>query len=99
MFNSDSYFLNKNYNAQERRQMAETGQALPDGSFPIKSKQDLLNAIQSVGRASNYDAAKRHIIRRARTMNMTNLLPDNWNIKKSLWSGSFDPFNHIKKTY
>ncbi|MFZ9242221.1 MAG: hypothetical protein ACO295_03335 [Sediminibacterium sp.] len=79
--------------------MAELGQAMPDGSFPIKTRQDLLNAVQSVGRASNYDAARRHIIRRARTMELVDLLPEEWSVAKSLWSGSFDPKNHIKKTY
>jgi hypothetical protein len=99
MFNSDQYFIKKDYSVSERRRMAEMGQAMPDGSFPIKTREDLSNAIQSVGRASNYDAAKRHIIRRARVMGMISMLPENWNIKKSLWNNMFDPNIHIKKTY
>ena len=73
--------------------MATAGTAMPDGSFPIANRKDLLNAIQSVGRASNYDAARRHIIGRARTLGLTNLLPKDWNVKKFNWSGSFSPFN------
>lgn len=99
MFNSDQSFIKKDYNASERRRMAEMGQAMPDGSFPIKTRQDLSNAIQSVGRASNYEAAKRHIIRRARVMGMISMLPEDWNIKKSLWENTFNPNIHIKKTY
>ena len=83
----------KDYNTAARRRMAQAGTAMPDGSFPISNRQDLLNAIQSVGRASNYDAARRHIISRARALNMINLLPEDWNVKKSIWGGSFSPFN------
>ena len=99
MFNSDKNFLKREYDTQERRQMAEMGQAMPDGSFPIKTVQDLRNAIQSVGRASNYESAKRHIVRRARALGMVQMLPQDWNIKKSLWNNTFDPNIHIKKTY
>lgn len=80
-------------NTAQRRRMASQGLAMPDGSFPIANRQDLLNAIQSVGRASNYDAARRHIVSRARALGMINLLPDNWNIKKFAWGGTFSPFN------
>jgi hypothetical protein len=82
----------RDYNTAARRRMAAAGTAMPDGSFPIASRQDLLNAIQSVGRASNYDAARIHIISRARTLGLTNLLPEDWNVKKFLWNGSFAPF-------
>jgi hypothetical protein len=92
-------FSKVDYNVSERRRMAELGQAMPDGSFPIKTRQDLLNAVQGLGRASDYESAKRHLIRRARTMELVDLLPEEWNVAKSLWSGSFNPSNHIKKTY
>ena len=78
----------REYSAEQRRRMAEQGMAMRDGSFPIATRQDLLNAIQSVGRAANYNAARRHIIGRARAMNMTNLLPEDWNVEK-FWGGKF----------
>ena len=78
----------REYSAEQRRRMAEQGLAMRDGSFPIATRQDLLNAIQSVGRAANYNAARRHIIGRARAMNMTNLLPEDWNVEK-FWGGNF----------
>ena len=87
----------RDYNSQERQRMAEMGQAMPDGSFPIKSKVDLSNAIQSVGRAANYEKAKAHIIRRARQMNMVDMLPEDWNVKKSLWAGSFSADGVFRK--
>jgi hypothetical protein len=68
----------RDYNTESRRRMAASGQAMPDGSFPIANRTDLRNAIQSVGRASNYEAAKRHIIRRARALGATDMLPEDW---------------------
>lgn len=70
----------KDYSAEERREMAKKGMAMPDGSFPIATKEDLRNAIQATGRASNSAAAKRHIIKRARAMGMTDMLPEGWNV-------------------
>lgn len=75
-----------------RQRLAESGAAMPDGSFPIVTAQDLLNAIQSVGRAKDYEAARRHIMSRARALGMTDKLPESWTkTSKSLWGGKFDP--------
>lgn len=68
----------RDYSSESRRQMAASGQAMPDGSFPIANRTDLRNAIQSVGRASNYAAARRHIIRRARALGASDMLPEDW---------------------
>jgi len=87
----------RDYNSQERQRMAEMGQAMPDGSFPIKTRMDLSNAIQSVGRAADYEKAKRHIIRRARQLNLVSMLPQDWNVSKSLWSGSFSADGVFRK--
>ncbi len=42
---------------EDRRKLAEDGKALPDGSFPIRNREDLKDAIQSYGRAK--DKARR----------------------------------------
>lgn len=68
----------KDYDADARKRMAGNGQAMPDGSFPIADEQDLRNAIQSVGRASDPDAARAHIKKRAAVLGKTNLLPEDW---------------------
>lgn len=82
----------RDYNTSARRRMAETGAAMPDGSFPIANRADLQNAIQSVGRASNYEAARRHIINRARELGAENMLPEDWKkTTKSLWSSVLAP--------
>ena len=70
--------LARTFSAEQRKKLAKQGQALPDGSFPIATKGDLRNAIQAYGRASNKAAAKRHIIKRARALGATGMLPDDW---------------------
>lgn len=63
---------------KERRKLAEEGKALPDGSFPIRNREDLKDAIQSYGRANDKDEAKRWIKRRARELNAEKELPEDW---------------------
>lgn len=82
----------RDYNTEARRRMADAGQAMPDGSFPIANRADLRNAIQSVGRASNYEAARRHIIDRARALGAEDMLPEDWTgSNKSMWSSALAP--------
>jgi hypothetical protein len=80
----------KDYTAAQRKRMAQNGEAMDDGSFPIANANDLRNAIQSVGRAADYEAAKRHIMRRAKALRREDLLPEDWkkSVKKS-WNGFF----------
>ena len=73
----------KDYSDKERQVLARRDMALPDGSFPIVTVGDLRNAIQSVGRASNYSKARNHIIRRAEALNRTDLLPEEWKPKSA----------------
>lgn len=75
--NTKAYWF-RDYSQEVRDNMAESGQALPDGSFPIKNKSDLTNAISSMGRASYADNAKSHIIARAKDLSLTDLLPEDW---------------------
>jgi uncharacterized membrane protein YkoI len=70
--------LKRAFSEDDRTKMADEGMALPDGSFPIKSEDDLKNAIQAYGRAGDKEAAKRHIMKRARAMGMEKLIPSNW---------------------
>lgn len=72
----------KDYSTKERKQMADSGEALPDGSFPIKNKTDLKNAIQSIGRAKDEAKAKTHIKARAKDLGATDMIPDTWKASK-----------------
>jgi hypothetical protein len=70
-----------------RQAMASRGTALPDGSFPIPNVGYLKRAIRAFGRAGNKPRAKAWIIRRARALGQTSLLPEGWggsdaNVKK-----------------
>ena len=74
--------VKREFSDEKRKQLAAAGHALPDGSFPIENITDLHNAIQSVGRSSNYAKAKAHIIQRAKALGATNILPDDWKVTK-----------------
>ena len=70
--------LKRAFSDETRQEMAESGGALPDGSYPIKTESDLRNAVSAYGRASDKKAAKAHIIKRARELGKENLIPANW---------------------
>lgn len=74
----DNMIEKRDFSDKERKRLAGTGAALPDGSFPIENEEDLKNAVQAFGRAKDKAKAKAHIISRARSLGATNLLPDDW---------------------
>jgi hypothetical protein len=71
-------FEKKDYSTRARQRMADSGEAMPDGSFPIGNAKDLHNAIQSIGRASNPAKVKAHIKSRARALGMEDAIPEGW---------------------
>lgn len=73
----------RDFSAEERESAAEEGYALPDGSFPIKTEEDLKNAISAFGRAKDKAAAKAHIIKRAKALGKESLIPDSWKATKA----------------
>lgn len=71
------------YTAAQRREMAAKGEALPDGSYPIKNRADLENAIHAVGRGSAPHAdIVTHIKKRAAKLNAEAMLPATWSIEE-----------------
>lgn len=66
------------FSDEHRQRAAAAGHAMPDGSFPIETTGDLDNAVQAVGRATDYDAVKEHITRRAKELGATDQLPAHW---------------------
>jgi peptidoglycan hydrolase-like protein with peptidoglycan-binding domain len=66
------------FTAAQRSKLADSGAALSDGSYPIRNASDLRNAIQAIGRAKDPARAKRHIIKRAKALGLTSMLPDGW---------------------
>ena len=75
----DPYALVKRkFSAESRRRMADAGNAMPDGSYPIGNKDDLMNAIRSWGRGGSDPKVKAHIKRRAKELGAEDMIPDNW---------------------
>lgn len=66
----------RDFDVEERRRLAKEGHAMPDGSFPIVTKEDLRNAIQAFGRAGDKEAAARHIKKRAKMLHAEDMLPE-----------------------
>ncbi len=68
------------YSVRQRRVMVGRGQAMADGSYPVKSRADLRRAIRAVGRGgADHDAIRCHIVQRATALGLTAMVPDNWN--------------------
>ena len=74
------YIGNAEFSESQREKLAKKGLALPDGSFPIRNKQDLKNAIKSWGLAkkSNKAPAKKFIKLRAKQLGAMKELPKTW---------------------
>lgn len=63
-----------------RMEAAKKGHALPDGSFPIETADDVKTAIHAYGRAkkSHRAAVRKHIMKRARQLKVSNVIPEDW---------------------
>lgn len=72
--------IKRMYNREKREELAESGEAMEDGSFPIVDEADLKNAIQAHGRASDIEAAKKHIVKRAEALGLEALIPTEWDM-------------------
>ncbi|MFI6326581.1 hypothetical protein ACIBG8_54295 [Nonomuraea sp. NPDC050556] len=79
--------------AEQRKKATQDGDAMPGGRYPIRNETDLDNAIRAVGRAGgpegtaeDRDAVRRHIIKRARALGLSDKIPDSWNSDGTLKS-------------
>lgn len=63
-----------------RMEAAKKGHALPDGSFPIETADDVKTAIHAYGRAkkSHRAAVRKHIMKRARQLKVSDVIPESW---------------------
>lgn len=63
-----------------RMEAAKKGHALPDGSFPIETADDVKTAIHAYGRAkaSHKSAVRKHIMKRARQLKVSDVIPESW---------------------
>lgn len=61
---------------------AAKGEALPDGSYPTRDREELHAAIESYGRETgNKNELRRYLIRRAVALNATDMIPDDWEVE------------------
>lgn len=60
----------RSFDTDERKKLAKSGAALPDGSYPIVDMSDLRNAMRAFGRAKEADRGrvKAHILKRAKAL-------------------------------
>jgi hypothetical protein len=82
----------------ERSDAAEAGQALPDGSYPIKTVKDLKNAIQAYGRAKDKAKVKDHIMARAKALGKESMIPEAWTTDKGMGSYTMEPMDSEMKS-
>lgn len=66
--------INEKYDTQQRKNMAKSGVAMSDGSFPIRNREDLVHAIKDQGRtfakvdSGREKSIKSHIHSRAKAL-------------------------------
>lgn len=73
----------RDVSTDERKKLADKGQALPDGSFPIANVGDLKNAVRAIGRAKDVAKAKAHIKKRAKALGKPDLVPASWKTEEA----------------
>lgn len=61
-----------------RLALASKGQAQPGGRYPIPDVAHLEKAIRAVGRSNTPGATRAYIIRRAKALGRTDLIPPDW---------------------
>lgn len=79
---------------EKRTEYAKKGIAMSDGSYPIPDVNYLRKAIKAFGRSPD-NATKNHIIKRARALGRTDLLPQDW--KGSTAKENMDPQPVVKE--
>jgi group I intron endonuclease len=68
----------RSFSQTQRTKLAKNHNAMPDGSYPIVTVEDLRNAIKAYGRAKNKAAVKAHIKKRARALGKSGMVPEYW---------------------
>ncbi len=97
-----SVMQKRDFSQKEREKDAGSGKAMSDGAFPIENSEDLKNAIKAYGRAKDKDAAKKHIMKRAKSLGLEKELPEDWGSSaagqdKSKGSGEKKESKEMKK--
>lgn len=68
------------FSDDERKRLAKQGKAMSDGGYPIRNREDLVNAVRAYGRGNNKPEVKKWIKKRAKELDAEQYLPDNWQV-------------------
>jgi hypothetical protein len=77
-FSNKDEIQKAHFSEEERKKLAESGEAMPDGSFPIRNESDLHNAIKLAHMGKNPGAAKAFIKKRAKELGLEHHIPKEW---------------------
>lgn len=70
---------------EERKDLAKKGEAMPNGKYPIRNRQDLKDAIRLSGSSSMpKEDVKKWIKKRAKELNLEDELPEDWKVEKTM---------------
>lgn len=70
---------------EERKDLAKKGEAMPNGEYPIRNRQDLKDAIRLSGSSSMpKEDVKKWIKKRAKELNLEDELPEDWKVEKTM---------------
>lgn len=70
---------------EERKDLAKKGEAMPNGKYPIRNRQDLRDAIRLSGSSSmSKEEVKKWIKKRAKELNLEDELPEDWKVEKTM---------------
>lgn len=73
---------------EERKDLAKKGEAMPNGKYPIRNRQDLKDAIRLSGSSSmSKEEVKKWIKKRAKELNLEDELPEDWRVEKTMDMG------------
>ena len=70
---------------EERKDLTKKGEAMPNGKYPIRNRQDLKGAIRLSGSSSMpKEDVKKWIKKRAKELNLEDELPEDWKVEKTM---------------
>lgn len=85
------------FSSLERKELANKGEAMPNGKYPIRNKQDLKDAIRLSGSSNESKTeVKEWIKKRAKELGLESELPEDWKEKSE--SENSDNTTEIEKT-
>lgn len=96
--------LEAKYSADDMKALLAKGHAMKNASgepsYPIADISDLKKAIKAVGRGkSGHDAIRKHIIKRAKALGQSALIPDNWNSDGSMKESAPITMSEVQEYY